>query len=53
VPAKHDPRAALPPPEQIARALGSLQDAIRREVAAMPGHREYLFGRSERLAAAP
>jgi hypothetical protein len=53
VPARHDPRAALPPPEQVARALGSLQDAIGREVAAMPGHREYLVSRAERLAAAP
>jgi len=53
VPARHDARAALPPPEQLARALGSLQDAIRREVEAMPGHREYLVSRSERLAPAP
>ena len=53
VPERHDPRAALPDPEQIARALGSLQGAIRAEVAAMPGHREYLFSRAERLATAP
>jgi tryptophan halogenase len=44
---------ALPPPEQLARALRSLQDAIRREVDAMPGHREYLVSRAERLASAP
>ncbi len=53
VPERHDPRAALPPPEQIARALASLQGAIRREVDAMPGHREYLVSRAERLADAP
>ena len=53
VPARHDPRAALPPPDQVARALASLQDAIRREVDAMPGHRDYLFSRAERLADAP
>ncbi len=53
VPERHDARTALPNPEQIARALGALQDAIREEVAAMPGHREYLVSRAERLAAAP
>jgi tryptophan halogenase len=53
VPARHDPRAALPQPEQLARALASLQDAIGREIAAMPGHREYLVSRAERLADAP
>src|SRR6187399_653738 len=53
VPQRHDPRTALPQPEQVARALGSLQDAIRREVDAMPGHREYLVSRAERLAVAP
>jgi len=53
VPERHDPRAALPRPEQVARALASLQDAIRREVSAMPGHREYLVSRAERLAVAP
>lgn len=53
VPERHDPRTRLPNPEQIARALGSLQAAIGTEVAAMPGHREYLTARTERLAAAP
>ncbi len=53
VPERHDPRTALPDPDQVARALASLQDAIRREVATMPGHREYLFARAERLAEAP
>ncbi len=53
VPARHDPRTALPNAEQIARAMGSLQAAIRTEVEAMPGHREYLVSRAERLAAAP
>ena len=53
MPARHDPRAGLPRPEQVARALASLQDAIGREVSAMPGHREYLVSRAERLAPAP
>ncbi len=53
LPERHDPRAALPDPAQVARAMGALQDAVRKEVAAMPGHREYLTARAERLAAAP
>ena len=53
LPERHDPRAALPDPAQVARAMGAFQDAIRKEVAAMPGHREYLTARAERLAAAP
>src|SRR5690606_21884283 len=53
MPERHDPRTALPNPDQLARALDSLREAIRREVAAMPGHREYLVSRTERLAAAP
>ena len=53
LPERHDPRAALPDPAQVARAMGALQDAVRKEVAAMPGHREYLTARVERLAAAP
>jgi hypothetical protein len=31
--------------------MGSLQEAIRHEVAAMPGHRAFLTARAERLAA--
>jgi tryptophan halogenase len=53
VPDRHDPRTALPPGEQIARALASLRDAIRREIETMPGHREFLVAHAERLAAAP
>jgi tryptophan halogenase len=50
LPVRHDPRAALPDARQIARSMGVLQDAIGREVAAMPGHREFLTARAERLA---
>ncbi len=53
LPERHDPRVALPDPAQVARAMSAFQDAIRKEVAAMPGHREYLTARAERLAAAP
>ncbi len=53
MPERHDPRTALPNPDQLARALDSLRDAIRREVEAMPGHREYLVSRAERLAEVP
>src|SRR5690606_25033173 len=51
LPRRHDPRAAIPDPERVKRAMHSLRQAIRQEVAAMPGHREYLTGRPERLAA--
>ena len=50
MPRRHDPRVKVPSAEQIGRAMGALQDAIRGEVAAMPGHREYLTARAERLA---
>ncbi|WP_305098374.1 tryptophan halogenase family protein [Croceibacterium aestuarii] len=53
LPECHDPRTRLPDPDRIARALGSLQQAIRDETAAMPGHRDFLMSRAERLAAAP
>jgi tryptophan halogenase len=53
LPERHDSRAAIPDPAQVERAMASLQSAIRGEVAAMPGHREYLTARAERLAAAP
>jgi len=53
LPRRHDPRTAIPDPAGIGRAMGSLQQAIRQEVAAMPGHREFLTGRAERLAEAP
>jgi tryptophan halogenase len=50
VPQRYDARVAIPDPARIARAMGSLQEAIRSEVAAMPGHREYLTATRERLA---
>src|SRR5690606_26922399 len=53
VPRRHDPRTAIPDPAQIARAMGSLRRASQQEVAAMPGHREFLTARAERLAEAP
>ena len=53
LPQRHDPRTAIPDPARVERALTSLQQAIRREVAAMPGHRDYLTRRAERLAAVP
>ncbi len=52
-PERHDPRAALPQPEQIARAMERLRGAVLEEVAAMPGHRAYLADNARRLAAAP
>jgi tryptophan halogenase len=53
LPERHDPRAQLPDPAQVARAMGGLREAIVREVAAMPGHREFLAANDQRLAAAP
>ncbi|WP_114521725.1 tryptophan halogenase family protein [Altererythrobacter sp. ZODW24] len=50
LPQNHDPRAALPDPQGIKRALGNLQGAIKQEVAAMPGHREFLLSHTGRLA---
>jgi tryptophan halogenase len=53
LPERHDPRTALPDPQQVRRALDGLREAIGAEVAAMPGHRDFLTARAERLAAAP
>jgi tryptophan halogenase len=53
LPRRHDPRTAIPDPARVAGAMGSLQQAIRHEVAAMPGHRAFLIAHAERLAAAP
>ena len=53
LPRRHDTRSAIPDPARVERAMGSLQDAIRAEVAAMPGHREFLTASAERLAAVP
>ena len=46
--ARRDPR-----PRAGRARDGLAADAIRAEVAAMPGHREFLTARAERLAAAP
>jgi len=53
LPARHDTRAQLPDPNQVARALQGLRSAIEREVAAMPGHRALLTENAQRLAPAP
>jgi tryptophan halogenase len=53
LPHHHDTRTSIPNPDGIQRAMESLQRAIRDEVATMPGHREFLTSRAERLAAAP
>jgi tryptophan halogenase len=53
VPERHDARAQLPDPAQVARAMNGLREAIVAEVGAMPGHREFLAANAERLAAAP
>jgi tryptophan halogenase len=50
MPERHDARAQLPDPAQVQRAMGVLRDAITSEVAAMPGHREFLAADAERLA---
>jgi len=53
LPRRHDPRTAIPDPARVEQAMASLHDAIREEVAAMPGHRAYLTARAERLAVQP
>ena len=53
IPERHDPRTRLPDPAGVAQALQGLRQAIGDEVAGMPGHRDYLTRRAERLAAAP
>jgi tryptophan halogenase len=50
MPERHDPRAQLPDPVQVQRAMGVLRDAIASEVAAMPGHRDFLNANTQRLA---
>jgi tryptophan halogenase len=52
-PEQHDPRTRLPTAEQVSRALGRLREAVVEEVAAMPGHREFLTANARRLAEAP
>jgi tryptophan halogenase len=53
LPERHDTRAQLPDPDQIARAMKGLRAAIESEVAAMPGHRAFLAANAQRLATAP
>jgi tryptophan 7-halogenase len=53
LPLRHDARAAIPDPAQVEQAMASLREAIRDEVAMMPGHRTFLTARAERLAEAP
>ena len=50
LPERHDPRAALPRPEQVAGALSQLERAIGDVVAQMPGHVDYLQRQAERMA---
>jgi len=50
LPERHDPRTRLPDPAQVARAMGGLRGRIASEVAAMPGHREFLTANARRLA---
>nr|WP_166178946.1 tryptophan halogenase family protein [Altererythrobacter segetis] len=49
-PERHDARVRLPDPEQVARAMAALRNAIVAEVGAMPGHREFLTANERRLA---
>ena len=49
----HDSRVQLPDPQQVARAMSGLRNAIVSKVAAMPGHREFLTANARRLAAVP
>ena len=49
-PERHDARAQLPDPEQVARAMAGLRNAIIGEVGEMPGHREFLAANEHRLA---
>jgi tryptophan halogenase len=53
LPRHHDARVSQPDPLQVSRAMGALKDAVAAEVAAMPGHREYLSAEAARLADAP
>jgi len=53
LPERHDTRAQLPDPDQVARAMKGLRSAIEREVGAMPGHRAFLAANAQRLATAP
>jgi tryptophan halogenase len=49
VPRRHDTRADLPPPDQLARAAAALRDGIAQAVATMPDHRAYLEAQDARM----
>jgi len=50
LPQRHDVRAGIPDPQQVARAMNGLRGAVADEVAAMPGHRAFLESEAARLA---
>ncbi len=52
LPQQHDVRPALGNPQQLAGAAQNLRSAIEREVAAMPGHRDFLHAEAARLSLA-
>ncbi len=53
VPQAHDPRVQLPDPAQVSRAMDRFAGAVAEEVAAMPGHRDYLNREAARLSPHP
>jgi len=53
LPERHDSRAGLPDPAQVAKAMDALRGAVVDEVVAMPSHREFLMREAARLADAP
>ncbi|QFT78717.1 tryptophan halogenase family protein [Erythrobacter sp. THAF29] len=50
MPDRHDARTGQVDPDRVGSALDSLKEAIASEVAAMPGHVEYLERETGRLA---
>ena len=52
LPERHDTRAALGDPQQLARAAENLHGTIAGLVAEMPRHRDYLLRESARIAEA-
>ena len=54
VPQAHDPRVQLPDPgAEVSRAMDRFVGAVAEEVAAMPGHRDYLNREAARLSPQP
>ena len=53
MPERYDARVSQPDPLQLARAMERLKDAVAAEVAAMPGHPEFLLRDAARLAQEP